>query len=268
MVGTPSCVPNCAQGTDTQVTTTITLLVARAGHFTQIVESRNGLTSDGSYGSEASWPLGASAQTSSGTGSSSGNGVASKTPTEILAAAQQAASSLTSVHISGAAKASGVPLDLDLTLSNEGGEGTISENGLSFQVRSIGQSLYINASPAFWTKYGGGAAATLFAGKWLKTSQSGQFSSLGALTSKQAIFGQMLTQHHQIVRGGVSTVDGQTVIALIDKSKNGGTLYVATTGKPYPVEVTNSGGAIEFDRFNQPVTIAVPANSVDLSQLK
>lgn len=201
----------------------------------------------------------------------SGNGVAAKSPTEILTAAQQAASSLTSVHISGAAKASGVPLDLDLTLSNKGGEGTISENGLSFQVRSIGQSLYINASPAFWTKSGGPAAAKLFAGKWVKTSQGGQFSSLGALTSKQAIFSQMLTEKDQIAKGGLSTVDGQKVIALIDKSTSGGTLYVATTGKPYPIEVTNSGasgGAIKFDQFNQPVTIAVPANSVDLSQLK
>ena len=52
-----SCVPNCAQGTDTPVPTTITLLDPQAGHFTQIVETRNGLTSDGSYGGQQGWPL-------------------------------------------------------------------------------------------------------------------------------------------------------------------------------------------------------------------
>jgi len=53
-----SCVPNCAQGADTQVDTTITLLDPEGGHFTQIIESRNGLTSDGSYGAQG-WPLSA-----------------------------------------------------------------------------------------------------------------------------------------------------------------------------------------------------------------
>jgi hypothetical protein len=53
-----SCVRNCAQGTDTQVDATITLLDPEGGHFTQIIESRNGLTSDGSYGAQ-SWPLSA-----------------------------------------------------------------------------------------------------------------------------------------------------------------------------------------------------------------
>ncbi len=203
--------------------------------------------------------------------SASGNGVASKSATAILAAAQQAASTLSSVHISGAAKANGLPLTLDLTLSNKGGEGTITESGLSFQVRSLGQSLYINASPAFWTKFGGAAVAKLLAGKWLQTSQSGEFSSLGALTSKQEIFGQMLTGQTDIAKGAQSTVDGRPVIALVYKTKNGGTLYVATTGKPYPIEVTNTGsngGAIRFDQFNAPVTISVPANAINLSQLK
>ncbi len=203
--------------------------------------------------------------------SASGNGVTSKSATAILDASQQAAATLSSVHISGAARAGSLPLTLDLTLSNTGGEGTISESGLSFQVRSLGQSLYLNASTAFWTKTAGAAAAKLLAGKWLKTSQSGEFSSLGALTNKQSIFSEMLSGKTDIAKGAQSTVDGQPVIALIDKTKNGGTLYVATTGKPYPIEVTNSGssgGAIKFDQFNAPVTISVPANAIDLSQLK
>ena len=62
---------------------------------------------------------------------------------------------------------------------------------------------------------------------------------------------------------------GHKVIAVNDKS-NGGTLYVATTGKPYPIEIVKSGsdgGRVEFDRFNQPVTLTPPANAIDVSKL-
>jgi hypothetical protein len=50
-----SCVPNCAQGAENPVTTTITLLDPENGHFTQMTESRNGITSDYSD-NPRSWP--------------------------------------------------------------------------------------------------------------------------------------------------------------------------------------------------------------------
>jgi hypothetical protein len=50
-----SCVPNCAQGADTPVSTTITLSDPRGGHFTEMTENRNGLTSDWAYGPRT-WP--------------------------------------------------------------------------------------------------------------------------------------------------------------------------------------------------------------------
>lgn len=54
-----SCVPNCAQGSDTPVATTITLSNPQNGSFTQMTENRNGMTSVASYGSN-NWPLSAS----------------------------------------------------------------------------------------------------------------------------------------------------------------------------------------------------------------
>lgn len=50
-----SCVPNCAQGAENPVTTTITLLDPMHGHFTEMTENRNGLTSDYSD-TPRSWP--------------------------------------------------------------------------------------------------------------------------------------------------------------------------------------------------------------------
>jgi hypothetical protein len=50
-----SCVPNCAQGAENSVTTTITLLGPEHGHFTEMTEARNGLTTDYSD-SPRDWP--------------------------------------------------------------------------------------------------------------------------------------------------------------------------------------------------------------------
>ena len=63
---------------------------------------------------------------------------------------------------------------------------------------------------------------------------------------------------------------GDDIVGLTDQSQ-GGTLYVATTGKPYPVEIAKSGaggGTLSFDRWNQAVSIAPPANAIDLAQLR
>jgi hypothetical protein len=59
-------------------------------------------------------------------------------------------------------------------------------------------------------------------------------------------------------------------VAVIDTTK-GGTLYVATTGPPYPVQVSkkgSDGGRIVFDRYNQSATLTAPVNAIDVSKLR
>jgi hypothetical protein len=46
---------------------------------------------------------------------------------------------------------------------------------------------------------------------------------------------------------------------------------VATTGKPYPIEITKSGaggGTVAFNKWNQPVKLEAPKNVVNLSELQ
>jgi hypothetical protein len=59
--GIQSCVPNCAQGKTKFVPTTIVLSDPVGGHFTHLVETRNGTVSVDSYSSKATWPGGAEA---------------------------------------------------------------------------------------------------------------------------------------------------------------------------------------------------------------
>lgn len=53
------CVPNCAEGTETPVRTTITLSMVQDGHFTKIVEQRGSERLVGRYLTDT-WPEGAS----------------------------------------------------------------------------------------------------------------------------------------------------------------------------------------------------------------
>jgi hypothetical protein len=207
-----------------------------------------------------------------GSSSSSGNGVADKTPTEILAATKAATDTATSVHVAGSIVSDKSPITLDMSLlAGKGGRGQLSENGLAFELIQVGGTVYIKGSSAFYKHIGGSAAAQLLEGKWLKApSSDSNFASLGQLTDLRQLVDQTLANHGSLKRSGTTTVNGQKVVGVTDTSK-GGTLYIAATGKPYPIEISkdgSGGGKITFDRWNGDVTIAAPKNAIDVAQLQ
>jgi hypothetical protein len=203
--------------------------------------------------------------------SAADNGITSKSPDQIATSATNATSTVKSVHVAGSILNAGTPITLDLNLvAGKGGEGQMSQNGLGFQIVSLGQEVYLKGSPAFWRHFGGAAAAQLFNGKWLRAPATGQFASVAELANLRLLFNRLLSNHGTLAKGGASTVAGQRVLAVNDTT-NGGTLYIATTGRPYPIEIVKSGaqgGHIVFDRYNQPVSLSAPTNSIDISQFR
>ncbi len=207
-----------------------------------------------------------------GSSSSSGNGIASKTPSEILAATKAAADSASSVHVAGALSSAGSPITLNLDLvAGHGGRGQLSEGGLSFELIVVGGTAYIKGNPTFYSHFGGPAAAQLFQGKWLKASAtSGELATLASLTDLSRLLDQALAGHTTLAKGPTTTISGQPVIELKDTAENG-SLFVATTGQPYPIEIVKRGsetGHVTFTNWNQPVPLSAPANAIDLSQLQ
>src|SRR5690242_9922251 len=74
-----------------------------------------------------------------GGSSSSGNGIESKSPQQILEATKSAASTASSVHIKGSIVSSGKPISLDMELlAGKGGKGTISQEGFTIQLVQTG----------------------------------------------------------------------------------------------------------------------------------
>ena len=77
-------------------------------------------------------------------------------------------------------------------------------------------------------------------------------------------------------RDGLSPADTEAAalveqaIALLDATQ-GGVLYVATSGPPFPLQIVQRGsnaGSISFSEWNKPVSLSVPEKAVDLSQLR
>jgi hypothetical protein len=196
-----------------------------------------------------------------------GGDITGESADQIVAAAQAAADGAGSVHI----KADSTSLRFELWLrAGSGGRGTISQNGLSFKLVRIGPTAYFNGSDRFWAKYGGKAAAQLFHNRWIKASAvKGDLASLSQITNLRALVDSTLAGHGTLAKGSETTIQGQPAIAIEDTTK-GGTLYVAATGTPYPLEIKKTGsdgGTIVFDRWNKPVTLTAPHGAIDYNGL-
>jgi hypothetical protein len=198
------------------------------------------------------------------------NDEASKPATKVLADAKAAATGASSARVSGSIKSSGTPITLDLTTSRgKGAKGSMSTNGLKFDLVRIGDTLYIRGSDDFY-KHFAGPAAPLLHGKWIKASATdGRLKSLAPLTSIGALFTGISSQHGKLANDGKTTYKGQDVVAVRDTS-DGSKLYVAATGKPYPVAIVggkkNQSGTITFGDWNKSVSLSAPSDAIDISQ--
>jgi hypothetical protein len=208
----------------------------------------------------------------SGSSSAPANGEASKSPEQVLADAKTAAAAATTAHVAGSIKSNGTPITLDLsTARGKGATGSMSTNGAGFDLVRIGNLVYIKGSDEFLKQNGGALVAQLLHDKWLKASiTKGRFASLAPLTSVGLLLGLVSMHHGRLANDGKTTYKGQQVVAIRDTSDNS-KLYVAATGKPYPVAIVGGKagqtGTIAFDDWNKQVTLTAPSSSIDISKL-
>lgn len=211
-----------------------------------------------------------SSASNGGSGSGAGNALASASADAIASATTNAIDSASTAHVAGVVTTNGLRLNVDLHLvSGKGGEGQMTSNGLTVQMVSVGDEVYLKGDTAFWTHYLGSGGAQLLGDRWLKARATGYFASLAGLTDMRTLFNEILGNHGTLVKGATSTVNGQPVVAVTDSTR-GGTAYVATAGTPYPLEITSTGsigGQLYLSDFNAPVSLVAPGNAIDLSQL-
>jgi hypothetical protein len=205
-----------------------------------------------------------------GSGSKS-NGISDMTATQIVAQMQKDVSHAKSVHITGSGESGGTQLSLDLQLERgTGGSGHIEIGGYGFDIVRIDDKLYFKADAAALNHFAGAVVGKLLAGKWfvVPASSSG-FGSFTPFTDLQKLMNQILTASGRVEKGDETKVADQPAIVLED-TKNGGTLYVATTGPAYPLQLKpgkNRTGTISFTDWDQPVTLTAPKDALNYAKL-
>ncbi len=219
-----------------------------------------------------------------------GNGVASKAPAQIVAAAQSALRSANGFVATGTLTQGGQATRLQMV---DGGasklEVQLNASGKSAEIIVLAGTGYVRANQAFWTAQAGASAASL-ADRWIELpAAAGQrlTSSLGPLapSTLSRCLGENLGA---LSRGGTTRVDGLPAVIVREAGNvpgsNPGTLVVATQGPAYPLRVTSTGptrpggtvdncntgkggdtqGALTLSDFNHPPAIAVPPHPVKL----
>ncbi len=94
--------------------------------------------------------------------------------------------------------------------------------------------------------------------------------SLAQLTNLRALFAGISAHHGKTRQRRQDDVQGPAGRrhpgSLADDSK----LYVAATGKPYPVAIVGDkkgqSGAVTFDDWNKSVSLSAPSDALDISQ--
>jgi hypothetical protein len=198
---------------------------------------------------------------------SSDNGVASKSASEILAASKAAAASATSVHVVSKSSQGPLSIALNLDMASNGGRGQVSLLGLNFELIRVGNTLYAKGNHAFYTRLSATTGLHLPQGVWLKAPASaGKLAQLASFTDLSRELNLLLNANNPIAKGHTSTVNRQRAIELRQTGQLfTGSLFIATSGKPYPIELLKRGresGQTTFSGWNAPVSLTAPANAV------
>jgi hypothetical protein len=203
---------------------------------------------------------------------SSANGVASKSASEILAASRAAAVSASSVHLVSSSKVSRAKLAVDARMAEKQGHSKVSLLGIAFEAIRTESTLYLKGNRFFDARLEATLGVTVPSGMWLKGSSTGSLAQIGSFTNPKHELSIILGARGTLTKGPRTTINGQPAIELNETTKLATTtLYVAMTGKPYPIETRKLGretGKTTFTGWNQPVYVTAPSNAVDISQLE
>ena len=215
-------------------------------------------------------------------GSSSGggkdNGVASLSAKDIVAKSQAAAKSASSVHVKGTVASDGQTVAIDMRLKKGvGAKGTVAVGNSPVEILRVGDAAYLKASREFWTQVANATVGAKLADKYVKGSTNdATFKSFVSFTDLTSMFDSIFdTSSTSLQKVAGKTIGGVPTVGIKDPDpKNGGVLYVATTGRPYPLLIESDTGSadkgsIAFDEWDTSVSLtSPPADQVlDISNL-
>jgi hypothetical protein len=202
----------------------------------------------------------------------SDNGEASKPADQILKDSVAALRGAESVHMYGEIPTGTETLAMDLHYNRSGNlKGTITIGTVPAEVIITGGHTFLKGR-ALFARYGGDQAATVIGDHWVAVpAGSGPGSDIVQGLATFTDFNKLADllaspTGGAVTKGAASTVDGRSVIALRDSDS---VLYIATTGKAYPIELKPDAAskALHLGSWDEPVDVTAPRDSLDFSSL-
>lgn len=203
------------------------------------------------------------------------NGISALTPNEILQRAKTALQQAKAYRVKGNVNAEGKKISLDFRVSGTDLGGRVEMDGANVELLSINGQQYMRPDKKFWVDTAGPTKAEqiakLMGDKWGKVSTGDKdFAELFSIANLD----DLLKPDGTLTKGETKDIDGVKALGLVDGSADGGTLYVATTGEPYPVRLESrnatEGGQLTFSDFGATFNdLKAPPESevVDFEQL-
>ncbi|MGC5322531.1 hypothetical protein ACPXB5_27805 [Micromonospora arida] len=201
------------------------------------------------------------------------NGVAALAPNEALQRSTTAVRNAKSYRLAGDIDTDGQKMTLDFKMTGSDLAGQVSTDEGTVELLSVAGQQYIRPDEKFWVKNVGAKASgemvKLMGDKWAKVSKKDEFTRLFNVANVD----ELLKPEGTMTKGEAKEIDGVKTVGLVDGDKDG-TLYIATTGEPYPVRMEggqDAAGQITFSDFGATFDElkAPPANQVvDFDQLK
>ncbi|MGC0329684.1 hypothetical protein RKD23_002674 [Streptomyces sp. SAI-170] len=208
------------------------------------------------------------------------NGVGKLPPAKIQAETRTAAGAADAVHLSGTVVAGGSTYELDMRLKDDGGSGSLTAQGATFELLRIDDELYLKADAAFWDHEDGkddsdeddsAAAADKLGGKYVKVPQGDPaYKRFSGFTDMDVLLDGLLTLHGALATDGHHEQAGVRTIRITGDKGSGGTLDVSLQGKPYPLRLIRAGdaGTLRFSDWGEDFALKQPPKdeTVDYGQ--
>jgi len=202
---------------------------------------------------------------------SSGNAIAGASPNHAMTLMTAAVQKAGSVHVVTRIQMRGGAATWVNDTGSQSGKQVITAGGAQVTILLVASTAYVNANPLAMSEMFQSSAAISqrFASKWLYfPSSSGAYQKVAPTLTLGSLL-QQVTPTGALTKLGTSTVDGRSVIGVRGVLPGGGgtgTLYIAATGSPLPIEeVSGSSGAETtsiFSGWGEPVRVTPPSGAV------
>jgi hypothetical protein len=195
------------------------------------------------------------------------NGLEKMSAGQVQRKAAAALGSAKSAHVKGTGVFGGYPVQFDLRISGTSTSGALAAEGVRFEITKIGESTYVKGSEPALRKLGAAAsAARAGANRWLKLGP--KQVTLWEGFSLAELADQLVHDDNPVdPRVTQGTLDGRRVVVLTQQ--NGSKLYVANTGRAYPLRGQYKGAAparIDFTEYGTDFRITAPENAIDVAK--